>query len=210
MKRVPIVVSVTALVVAVFGSTPIGHAVGSNVPFFAKTAGYASNAGKLSGIKVSKQPRPGRLVPLGKDGKFPASVAVGGPAGPQGPKGDRGEQGPAGAKGTSGNKGDPGPVGPRGPMGAQGPSGPPGPRGVSDWQYRLERLEIPSPKVGVWQVNCTGGRKVLGGGVSAQPGLYQILETAPTNGGLGWTATVQAKSGTVTAYVWAICASVSP
>ncbi len=60
MKRLPLVLSATALVVAVFGSTPVGHAVGSAIPAFAKSAGYAKQAGNasaLNGIKASKQPR---------------------------------------------------------------------------------------------------------------------------------------------------------
>ena len=96
MKRLPLVLSATALVVAVFGSTPVGHAVGSAIPAFAKSAGYAKQAGNasaLNGIKASKQPRPGLLVPLGVDG-VPSSVGLVGPAGPAGPKGDKGETGP--------------------------------------------------------------------------------------------------------------------
>ena len=98
MKRLPLVLSATALVVAVFGSTPVGHAVGSAIPAFAKSAGYAKQAGNasaLNGIKASKQPRPGMLVPLGADGKFPASVGLVGPAGPKGDKGDKGATGPS-------------------------------------------------------------------------------------------------------------------
>ena len=114
MKRLPLVLSATALVVAVFGSTPVGHAVGSAIPAFAKSAGYAKQAGNasaLNGIKASKQPRPGMLVPLGADGKFPSSVGLVGPAGPAGPKGDRGDRGETGAVGPKGAAGPAGPVG---------------------------------------------------------------------------------------------------
>ena len=44
MKRLPLVLSTTALIVAVFGSTPVGHAVASAIPPFAKSAGYAKQA----------------------------------------------------------------------------------------------------------------------------------------------------------------------
>jgi hypothetical protein len=37
-------------------------------------ANYAKNAGAVSGIRASKVATPGFLVPLGRDGKFPASV----------------------------------------------------------------------------------------------------------------------------------------
>ena len=65
MKRLPLVLSTTALIVAVFGSTPVGHAVASAIPPFAKSAGYAKQAGNasaLNGIRASKQPRPGTLL----------------------------------------------------------------------------------------------------------------------------------------------------
>jgi len=48
MSRLALALSATALTVALFGSTPVGHAVGSKVPFFAKTAGYANRAGTVS------------------------------------------------------------------------------------------------------------------------------------------------------------------
>ena len=121
MRRLPLVLSATALVVAVFGSTPVGHAVGSAIPAFAKSAGYAKQAGNasaLNGIKASKQPRAGRArCPLGADGKFPSSVGLVGPAGPAGSKGDRGDRGETGAVGPKGA------TGPAGPVGARGPSG---------------------------------------------------------------------------------------
>lgn len=83
-QRLPLVISATALVVALFGSTPLGHAVVSAVPPFAKKAGYATNAGAVNHITAARTPTPGSLVPLGVDGKFPASVGQVGPAGPQG------------------------------------------------------------------------------------------------------------------------------
>jgi hypothetical protein len=94
-QRLPLVISATALVVALFGSTPLGHAVVSAVPPFAKKAGYAKTAGNalaVNGIKAAKEPTPGFLVPLGADGKFPASIGQGGPAGPKGDKGDKGRR----------------------------------------------------------------------------------------------------------------------
>ncbi len=100
-KRLPLALAATALLVALVGSTSLGEAardVASAVPPFAKKAGYATNAGAVGGIKASRQPKPGFLVPLGADGKFSAAVGL---AGPQGPKGDTGETGPAGPAGLS-------------------------------------------------------------------------------------------------------------
>ena len=116
-ERVSIVLAATALAIALFGSTSVGHAVDSAVSPFAthsKTADYARNAGAVSGIKASKRPRAGRLVPLGKNGKFPASVGLAGPARPQGDKGEQGAPGscrPAGRDPAAGRYRPGGPAG---------------------------------------------------------------------------------------------------
>jgi hypothetical protein len=93
MKRLPTVLSATALLVALFGSTPVGHAIASKVPPFAKKAGYADtarNAMAVNGIKASKQPLPGALLALDDQGKLPVSVGAVGPAGAKGEQGERG------------------------------------------------------------------------------------------------------------------------
>jgi hypothetical protein len=107
--RLPLILSATALGVALLGSTPLGGAAVQlvrSVPPFAKQAGYAKTAGfakqagnakAVNGIKAAKTPKPGMLVPLGIDGKLPASV---GAVGPQGPAGAPGAQGPAGQSAT--------------------------------------------------------------------------------------------------------------
>ena len=92
-QRLPVVLSAAALVVAVLGATPNGFAAFKGV---AKVALFAKNAGKVGGITASKKPKPGKLLPLGKNGKFPASVlpvATG-----TGPEGARGPAGPAGLR----------------------------------------------------------------------------------------------------------------
>ena len=96
-QRLPLVLSATALVVAIFGSTPLGHAVVRAIPPFARAAGYATNAGAVNGIHASRTPKARFLVPLGVDGKFPASVGVAGPPGAPGQQGPAGPAGPAGA-----------------------------------------------------------------------------------------------------------------
>lgn len=96
-QRLPVILSVTALTVALLGTSPIGraaHELARVVPGFAKKAGYARNAGAVDGIRASRTGRGGYLVALGADGKFPASVGQVGPAGPAGPPG------PAGANGA--------------------------------------------------------------------------------------------------------------
>jgi collagen triple helix repeat protein len=216
--RISIVLSATALVVALFGSTPLGHAVSSAVPPFAKhakTADYAKNAGAVNGLKASKRPRVGWLVALGKDGKFPASVGQVGPTGPkgdpgpQGPKGDKGNPGPMGPKGVAGPKGGTGPTGPIGPA---GPAGPPGPPGISGWQAVTRTETFGAGVDAEIAVDCPAGKKALGGGVAGGIGVLIVRQSAP-NGALGdrgWVVEVQNtfnKSTSVT--IWAICAVVS-
>jgi hypothetical protein len=83
MRRLPLILSATALVVALFGATPLGHAARSAVPL----ALFSNNSDKVDGIHASKIPRPGYLVPLGLNGKFPSAVGLAGPQGPAGPSG---------------------------------------------------------------------------------------------------------------------------
>ena len=126
-QRLPVVLSVAAFVVAVLSATPNGIA-GSAV----RVALFAKNAAKVGGIAASKKPKAGKLLPLGKNGKFPASVlpvALQGPVGPEGARGPAGPAGPQGAQGIQGLrglKGTTGPAGPQGTTGLQGPLGPPG------------------------------------------------------------------------------------
>ena len=113
-QRLPLALSVTALVVAVLGSTPLGEAAEnlvSAVPPFAKQAGYAKTAGtaqnakRLAGHTASRTPRPGQIPIVAANGKLAASLgAVGAP----GAKGDPGAPGAKGDKGDKGDKGSPG------------------------------------------------------------------------------------------------------
>jgi hypothetical protein len=109
-KRASVALAATAVIVATLGATPVGEAAGDVV----RVALFAKNAGKVNGIKAARTPRAGRLLPLGADGRFPASVVPPGPPGPEGRVGPTGPQGPAGA------------VGPAGPPGPQGEKGEPG------------------------------------------------------------------------------------
>jgi hypothetical protein len=107
-NRLPVVLSMTALLVAVFGATPLGHAASRAihaVPPFAKTASFAKfagNASKLNGRKSTLSGAPGTIPVVGRNGKLPASIGTVGPQGPQGPAGPRGPAGPTGPAGASG------------------------------------------------------------------------------------------------------------
>ena len=88
------ILAVTALVVAVLGSTPLGHAA-AGLALPSNSVGTAQlKPGSVTGAKIKN----GTLtVAKFKRGQLPA--------GPQGPKGDKGDTGP---------KGEPGPAGPNG------------------------------------------------------------------------------------------------
>ena len=105
-NRLPLVLSATALVVAVFGITPLGHATSTIVQTH-----FAKNANFLRGKAPSVAAKPNTIVQRNGKGRI-----VGVPVA-------RGPQGPAGAPGA------PGPAGPQGPQGPGGPQGPQGPAG---------------------------------------------------------------------------------
>jgi Collagen triple helix repeat (20 copies) len=123
-----------ALAVALLASSPLGEAAGRTV------ASYARNAGAVNGIKASRKPVRGRLLPLGRNGKFPSSVV---PV-VRGARGVDGAQGPRGPEGPRGPSGEPG------PPGATGPAGPPGPAA------QRVSLDMPS-NTGETQVLSLGG-----------------------------------------------------
>ena len=110
---------VPALVIAVLTVSSVGEAARRTVSSFAR------NAGAVNGIKASRTPKPGRLVPLGRNAKLPAAVL---------PlrRGERGEPG------------RPGPGGPQGPVGAQGPAGPAGPPGTAGPAATRINYDVPS------------------------------------------------------------------
>lgn len=96
--RLPLALSVTALVVAVFGATPLGEAARDALPLPRNSVGTAQlKANSVTGAKV----RDGTL----RRADFARGVLTTGP-GLAGPKGDKGDPGP---KGDKGDKGDAGP-----------------------------------------------------------------------------------------------------
>ena len=97
--RIIAALSGVALLLVVLAASPAGGAAGRSI------AAFARNAGAVNGIKASRTPKAGRLVPLGRNAKLPSSVV---PTA----RGSRGVQGPQGS------------AGPAGPQGATGPAGP--------------------------------------------------------------------------------------
>ena len=107
-SRLPLVLSACALLVALLGATPLGHAADRAihaVPPFAKTASFAKfagNASKLNGRKSTLKGAPGTIPVIGANGKLPASIGAVGPKGDPGDKGPKGDTGAAGPSGVSG------------------------------------------------------------------------------------------------------------
>jgi hypothetical protein len=69
-RRLPIILSVTALVVAVAGITPLGEAARDAT----QVVRFARNADKVDGLHASRSPKAGRLLALNSSKKFPSSV----------------------------------------------------------------------------------------------------------------------------------------
>jgi hypothetical protein len=169
-QGLPIVLSAIALLVALLGSTPLGHAARRAIPPLAKhakTANYAKNAGAVDGIKASKRPRAGRLVALGPGGKFPAAVGQVGPQGPPGPAGPKGDQGP---------KGDPG---------ASGVAT------VTKRESAITSGTVLSDGTQVISEACDPGETLLSGGPANISATTTLLESFPTPGTTNsWTARI--------------------
>ena len=72
-RRLPLILSITALVVALAGITPLGQAAHNA----ADVVRFARNADKVDGIHASRSPKAGRLLALNSAKKFPASVMSG-------------------------------------------------------------------------------------------------------------------------------------
>lgn len=201
-RRVPIALGLAGLLVGVLGFTSLGEAsvrsVSANI---VKKAKFATNAGAVSGIKASRKPRAGYLVPLKSNGKLPDSVVpfqidiVGepGPTGAKGDKGDKGATGPAGPQGNPGSSGSPGPQGPQGPSGPPGDTGPPGPAGPGLKGLHIVSFETDTNATDNKSaaISCPTGERVIsgGGGVTPENGRVNLVRTVPFISGdnSGWT-----------------------
>jgi hypothetical protein len=78
--RLPLALSVIALLVTLASITPLGEAAGDAIPI----ARFARNSDKVDGLHASRTPRAGRLLALNSLRRFPASVIPPTPTGVQG------------------------------------------------------------------------------------------------------------------------------
>jgi hypothetical protein len=186
-QRVPLVVSLVALLVSVLGTTPIGRAAGgavaAAVPSFAKTAGYAKvagDSGKLNGHKSALSGAPGTIPVVGKDGKLPPSI---------GAVGQQGVPGPAGPKGDKGSKGD---------------------TGASGATKVVVRTVSSNGSQAHAESDCAQGEVATGGGWYGGNASISRPAPATTSSGetpTGWEAQLTFSASPQTIYVYAICAA---
>jgi Collagen triple helix repeat (20 copies) len=207
------IMAATALVVAVLGATPLGHAAGRLVLPKASVGAGQLKANAVTGSKV-------------KNGSLDAADFKAGalPAAPQGPKGDAG---PQGAQGQPGSQGQPGPQGPQGEQGIPGVPGPKGDKGdpgekgakgdpgmastVVRTAYRTVAVGAGSEE---FSASCLPGERATGGGGAfgtISPG-DALVYSAPAPNGAGQTPTkwwVAAHNGTANEkqlFVYVVCA----
>lgn len=177
--RRPSPASVVAVVGLALATTPIADAATGKAKPKAKPtrpvahARFADNAGKINNYKASIHPTPNTLLPLGPDGRFPASVLP-----------------TSGSVGTATQ----GPTGPAGPAGKSGLNSP----GVVSIVFHANGSSI-APQVGAAEATCPVGAKVLGGGFNdltrtaldppRDGSVDEVDENAPfanTDGTSGW------------------------
>jgi hypothetical protein len=116
------ILAATAVVVAVFGSTPLGHSAARMVLPNNSVGAPQIKKNAVQGVDIAKNAVTGLKV---KDGTLVAADFKSGqlPSGPQGPRGLQGDRGPAGAAGPQGKAGATGATGPQGLKGQTGLTG---------------------------------------------------------------------------------------
>jgi hypothetical protein len=213
-SRTATILAATALVVAVFGSTPLGHAAGSLVLARNSVGAAQLKTNAVTGPKISKNAVTSVKV---KNGTLLAADFKAGqlPAGPQGPQGGPGPQGPPGAQGIQGIQG------PKGDKGETGIQGQPGPPAGANAVIRRQSQNIPGQSDGWAAVHCNAGERATGGGgffSDIVPG-DAIIVSRPTNAQLqapdgaapvAWLVYIHNASASVrTLFVTAVCVPTS-
>jgi hypothetical protein len=102
-----------------------------------------------------------------------------------------------------------GQTGEQGPPGPAGTDGTDGTDGVSGWELVGRAFNVPHGGTPQYvPVLCPSGKKVFGGGVTADDfrDPFTVMMSGPYAAGTGWVTEVkQTDSEDVTARVWAIC-----
>jgi hypothetical protein len=186
--RLPLTISITALVVAVLGTTPLGQAayeavVPTNSVGAAQLRTGAVTEAKLRGDAVTSGKVKNRSLKMidFAEGQIPAA-----PAGAKGDKGDKGSKGEIGAPGLSG------------------------------YEIVNTNVAVTAASFASATVTCPAGKKALGGGfVTVGPygpdaGPFPI-QSNPSGNGTGWHVLVgRSPAASWTETFYAICATVAP
>jgi Collagen triple helix repeat (20 copies) len=208
------ILAVTALIVAVFGSTPLGQAAGRLIVPKNSVGPAQLKKNAVTGLKV----KDGTLLAADfKANQLPdgpkGDKGDTGPQGPAGPKGSTGSQGPKGATGAQGPKGATGAQGPKGAQGVQGVSGPQGPKGDPGATKVMVRSSSNGP-IGAntslsATATCLSGETRVGGGANATVVPKGVLTSSYPVGSSEWRVWYKNNANTqgqsITAYV--LCAS---
>lgn len=168
MKRLPVVLSIAALVIAVMGVTSLGEAAKNALPF-------ARNADRIDMLHASTRAKAGQLYPLGKNAKFPASVL----SVTRGPRGYPGVEGPRGIQGE------------KGVQGAQGPAGVFSAKNVTQVDGPSTYMAPNTPSgdpVGESLATCPAGGLAIAGGWDGEDQLPPVDATVGYNKRYGWTS----------------------
>jgi hypothetical protein len=183
-RHLPLALSITAVVIAVFGSTPVGEAAQGLIaqrPTIGtpQLKNGAVTTPKLKNNAVtSLKVLNGSLLPADfKPGTLPS-----GPAGPAGP------------------------AGPTGPAGPAGPTGAPGLSGV---QVVTANDSVNPSSFGGVEATCPAGKVPIGGGVNTANSNFNITTSRPETGGWGGRA-FNSACVALNMTTYAVCATVAP
>lgn len=189
--RLPMIISITALVVAVFGATPLGEAA-YNAVLPKNSVGFAQlKNGAVTAAKLRNNAVTGAKV---QNASLQAADFAPGqlPAGQAGPKGDKGDKGD---KGTKGDIGAP---------------------GLSGYEIVSSSNAVTTALFNSATVTCPAGKKAFGGGFSTigpytpDGGPFPI-HSVPTASGDGWRFLVgRSAAASWTEDFYVICATVAP
>lgn len=97
-ERLPLALSASAVLIAAMGVTRASEGA---APKTVRAAVFATDASTVNGLRVARSPRPGQLLALDKNARYPRAVipATVGDGGPIGAQGARGLTGPPGETG---------------------------------------------------------------------------------------------------------------
>jgi hypothetical protein len=194
MPKLPTVLSTTALLVAVLGSTPLA-AIAKDAAFPRNSVGTAQlKPNAVAAAKIAPGAVRARHVLNGsllledfKRGQIPR--------GPQGDPGAKGEQGEPGAKGDRGE---------------------PGPPGLSGYEIVKTSATANGSNSADVEAVCPAGKRALGGGVEGTWGWGSgpyVSASLPNGTGTGWITRLRTLPGTSmlgpTFTAYAVCARVS-